>query len=70
MVGDGVAWLGECFGHYLVPCVLWLGFEIWRVSERWVVGVNGRVVVQPGWSCVVWNRVEGGCIGAGPGMSL
>jgi hypothetical protein len=33
MVGDGVAWLGECFGHYLVAWVLWLGVGIWRVSE-------------------------------------
>jgi hypothetical protein len=24
-VGDGVAWLGECFGHYLVAWVLGSG---------------------------------------------
>jgi hypothetical protein len=32
-------------------------------GERgWVAGVNGRVVVQSGWSCVVWDRVEGGVL--------
>jgi hypothetical protein len=42
-----------------------MGFVVGRwdlEGERgWIAGVNGRVVVQSGWSCVplVWDRVEG-----------
>jgi hypothetical protein len=42
---------------------------LWDLEgERRLGCISGRVVVQPGWSCMVWDWAEGGCIGAG--MSL